>query len=142
MTISELIESFRSSLIAAFPNATVEKATTVSAAIERVAAYSSSKPLLVLTPGNRVPLQTGGNLGHLGGVVRQTVQVWAAASRGIARRGEVATELADLVEEVEGALLVADGDWQDPRLEGSEPSQLPNGYPLDAWLIRVSVIKE
>lgn len=142
MRISELIEGFKCALAAEFPDMTVETAKTVSAAVERCASYSAHRPLIVLAPGGRIPLDTQGNLGRLGGVVRQTVQVWTAAGGGIAKRGEAMMDLADLVEDIEDALLDAEGDWQDPRLEGSDPAQLPDGYPLDAWLTRVSVIKE
>ena len=142
MKVSELIANFKTALAAGISAATIESARTVSDAVERVASHSSARPLIVLCPGGRQPLQTQGHVGALGGVVRQTIQVWVAASNGIAKRGDALTELADLAEETETACLAAEGDWQDPRLEGSDPAQLPDGYPLDAWLIRVSVIKE
>lgn len=141
MTITELTANFTQALAAAFPDATVEVARSVQATLERVASYAAQKPLLVLCPGRREPAETLGNIAAYGGVARQSVQVWVAATGGIARRGAATLALADLVEEVESACLAADGDWTDPRWDGSDPAQLPDGYPLDAWLIRISVIK-
>lgn len=141
MTISELTQNFTCALREAFPDAVVETAKTVSEAVGRVASYTSNKPLLVACPGRREPAETQGRLAAYAGVARQTVQVWVSASAGIARRGEAAVALADLVEEVEDACLAAGGDWTDPRWDGSDPAQLPDGYPLDAWLVRISVIK-
>lgn len=137
MKISAIIASFRDALATAFPDAAVEDAKTVQTAIECVA--SAIRPLIVLTPGPRAPAQLLGSCGQYGGVANQTVLIFVAAPAGIVARGEKYLELADLAAEVEAAALNTEGDWTFPRWEASEPATLPGGFPLDAWLIKLSV---
>jgi hypothetical protein len=139
MKISDITAAFRDSLKTAFPDADVTDSKTIQQAIERVAT-ASGRPVITLTPGRRDPAQLAGSMGSFGGVARQSVQIYIGAAGGIAKRGEARLALADLAAEVESAALSAEGDWDDPRWDGSEPASLPDGYPLDAWLIRVSVL--
>ena len=139
MTISSIVSAFRDSLKTAFPDAEVTDSKTVQQAIERVAT-ASGRPVITLTPGRRDPAQLAGGMGSFGGVARQSLQIYIGAAGGIANRGAARLALADLAAEVESAALSAEGDWDDPRWDGSEPASLPDGYPLDAWLIRVSVL--
>lgn len=138
MLPSAAISRFAEVLSAAFPDVPVEQAKTVQRAVERVAA-ASGRPLIVLTPGRRDPAQLQGSMGNYGRVLSQQVMAYVAMPSGIARRGETEVELADFVTEVESALLTAEGDFTDVRFDGSEPATLPDGYPLEAWLIRVSL---
>lgn len=138
MRISEIVDLLAESLAKAFPDAEVTHSKTITRAIERVAS-PSGKPVITLTPGRRDAAQLAGNLGEYGGVAKQQILIYVGALAGIAKRGKTQLALADLVAEVETAALNCGGDWTDPRWEGSEPAQLPDGYPLDAWLIRVSV---